>query len=89
MEGVGNSFCSAGQFASWRRCLCARMKEVEDGVGETKAFEAEQTPFFYSPEHDNYQQDPQLKYLQHTNVMEQAIQFWCTGLSFNSMLARL
>lgn len=46
-------FCSAVLLASWRRRFRACMKEVEDSVGESEVFKVEQTPLFFSREHNN------------------------------------
>lgn len=65
------------------------MKEVGDCVAETEMFEVEQPPLFYSREYAINLQDPRLKRLWHSNVVEQAIYFWRKGLPYNSMIARV
>lgn len=87
--GYGHIFCFSLQFASWWWRFPARTEEVEDGVGKMEVFEVDQTPSLYSREYDNYPRDLRLKHPRHTNVLEQAIQFWGKGLPFNSVLAHL
>lgn len=60
--------------------LRSHVEEGEYGVGKTKVFELEQTLLSNSCGHGNYLQDPRLKRLWHTNVVEQAIHFWRKGL---------
>lgn len=82
-------FCSAVPFASWWRHFCAFIEEIKGGAGKIKVFEVKQTSFFYSNEHGNCLQDPRSVCLQHTKVVQQAIQSWCKGLLSNTMLARV
>lgn len=64
------------------------MEVKADGFREKEVFEMVQTPLFYTREHGSYLQEPILKRLRRTNVLDRAICFWYNGLQFNSMFAR-
>lgn len=88
-------FRSALQFSSrWQRpySLTEEKKVTNDGEGkevetkEDEVIEVDQTPLLYARGPGHCHQNPWIKRLKHTNVVEHAVHFWRKGPSFSDVV---
>lgn len=85
----GRILCSALQLSSrWRRIRTGTEIMDEDG-SKLKMFEVEQTESFHSSNHGTYLQEPWLRRLGHTSMVQKAVYIWRKGLCFYYILSRV